>query len=404
MTLLETQTYRRIDRRAKLRRNPGLYWIREDPGGFAAALTAQKTLGRLPRALRKTSVQFEEDETRTYGGLPGGKLAELAGRVVLTALDEGRCLYVLRGIAEALLAPLKMYMRVKLVLQRLDETITQSRHSGQEEHKPQDPESDDRLSMNARSSGSPALLPSNVSESGMTEMESPSICHPGLDPGPREIVTDSAFPLGVPDKSRAAPETFRDDGLQRSQPAFRWRESPASIYKFKEQTAALGYDPRGTSVYWIERRAAQLRAQWKRHHRPPSTRPPIAKIPKTCTADDRPMRLKDFKPADADYGSIWPPIELPAPPQARPGACEVPFSEVSAGGKAMGFTVRAVAATEKPTAQPANAELIMPEPPKRPHGNRKARRRAAKRAKQESAAKRAMRSKAWLLKNGRAPP
>ncbi len=278
MTFSETQTYRRIDRRAKLRRNPGLYWIREDPGGFAAALTAQKTLGRLPRALRKTHVQFDEDEARTYGGLPGGTLAQLAGRLVLTALDESRCLFVLRGIAEAVLAPLTAYLRVKLALQTLEETITQCCHSGL------DPE--DR------------------------EIEMLSTCHPALDAGPPEMGDDSVLPLEVTDK----PVVFRDDTAAKPTPSFRWRESPATVYKFKQKTADLGYDPRGTSVYWIERRAAQLRAQWKRHHRPPSTRPPIAKIPKTCTADDRPMRLKDFKPADADYGSIWPPIELPAPP------------------------------------------------------------------------------------------
>ncbi len=295
-------------------------WIVKAPASHLTALHVRDGLGSLPRRLNKTYVQFDFDETRTYGGLPGSKLAGFAAKIVLTARDETRLLKTIRGMVMGLLGPLVAYLRVNLAMTRLEEAMTQCGHSGLD---PEGREIDDKLSNSSRPSGSTA-----APSPGMTEFETPPACHPALDAGPREGVThaeiDGALSLVVPDK----PTVFRDDDVERPPPAFRWRESPASIYNFKEQTEKLGYDPRETSAFWIERRANALRTRWTAYgkHRQLRLNPaqfdflPNAKrrgdMPETNFTPDIPVR--DFIPVAADYGVIWPPFELPdGPPKLK---------------------------------------------------------------------------------------
>ncbi len=345
-------------------------WIVKAPASHLTALHVRDGLGSLPRRLNKTYVQFDFDETRTYGGLPGSKLAGFAAKIVLTARDETRLLKTIRGMVIGLLGPLVAYLRVNLAMTRLEEAITQSCHPGRDpgprevmgggfqplevpdklrampetfrddrfsvspvptgvdSFRPEGREIDDRLSMNARPSGfrspdSCTAPPSVIPAPGMTSSEITPSCHPALDAGPREAASGGFQPLEVPDK----PKVFRDDRGERSRPAFRWRASPASIYNFKQKTAELGYDPRETSAYWIERRANALRRRWTAYAKQNSCEPDTSSvagqtkrarreiIPPNSERDD--VTVEDFVPAAAHYGEIWPPLMLPpGPPKA----------------------------------------------------------------------------------------
>ncbi len=302
-------------------------WIIKHPDSHITALRVREGLGTLPRRLNKTYVQFDFEEERTYGGLPGSKLAGLAAKIVLTARDETRLLRTIRGMVFGLLGPLVAYLRVNLALTWLEEVMAQSYHSGLA---PEGQEVGGRLPMNARPSGSTASLAAGMTDIAFTptlhpmpmaepgEIDMPLTCHPGPDPGSQNIVDNSISSLEVPDK----PVVFRDDRSQRSRPAFRWRESPASIYKFKERTEKLGYDPRETSAYWIEARANALRRRWRAQTTSEALKPSLPHLPKPDMQIDMiPPRaadipLREFVPADADYGTVWPPLALPdGPPQ-----------------------------------------------------------------------------------------
>ena len=105
-------------------------WLRTDVESYLTAEAVREGLGAWPRKLARTDVEFDPDEARTYGDVPGGKLSGLAARIVLTANDEWRFLKVLRGVAEAMIAPLVAYLRVNLAMTKLEETIDNSGHSG----------------------------------------------------------------------------------------------------------------------------------------------------------------------------------------------------------------------------------------------------------------------------------
>ena len=199
-------------------------WLRSDVESYLTAETVQEGLGTWPKKLSKTDVEFDPDEERTYGDVPGGKLSSLAARIVLTAKDEWRFLKVLRGVAEAMIAPLVAYLRVNLAMTRLEETINNSCHSGPVfACKHQDPEGReiaDELE-NAPVSRPSGPLFASKQKTGMTEKNKP--------------------------------------------PAFKWSQSPRAAYGFAEAKAAYGFDPRDTSVYWIEKRAARLRRKWAKY-------------------------------------------------------------------------------------------------------------------------------------------
>ncbi len=291
-------------------------WIRADPAGHAQAERARAALGTWPQKLVKTFIYFDPSETRTYGTFgsqtSGGELSLLASKIVLAARDEGRLLYALKGFAAALIAPMIAYLRVNYAMIRLEETINQSCHSG----------------------------PRPAGQEGGTHAE-----------------TDGALSLGVPDK----PTVFRDDKIEKPRPTFRWRKSPASTYKFSEQTEKLGYDPRDTSVHWIERRASRLRRQWAAQR----THSSEIKIPRlksrragheTTRAEDAdasvPLSapiIKEFVPAKADYGTIWPPVAWPdAPPKTTAPKSDAPKPNASKPVKAAPVTSTEIAADATP--------------------------------------------------------
>ncbi len=320
-------------------------WIIKHPDSHITALRVREGLGTLPRRLNKTYVQFDFEEERTYGGLPGSKLAGLAAKIVLTARDETRLLRTIRGMVFGLLGPLVAYLRVNLALTWLEEVMAQSYHSGLA---PEGQEVGGRLPMNARPSGStaslaagmtdiaftPTLHPMPVAEPG--EIDMPLTCYPGPDPRDREIVDNSISSLEVPDK----PLVFRDDTAAKPRPTFRWRESPASVYKFKEQTEKLGYDPRETSAYWIETRANALRRQWRAQTKSEALKPCPPHLPKPdMQIEITPPRaadipLREFVPADADYGTIWPPLALPDGPP-KPARQSMGAKQVSVKARAL---------------------------------------------------------------------
>ncbi len=132
----------------------------------------------------------------------------------------------------------------------------------------------------------------------------------------------------VKDAPKAKPGSAPPKCSRRS---FRWALSPAKAYGFDEMKARYGYDVRGTSAYWIEKRANSLRRRWEVYHAstPKNLTPKKSKgdppEPQklTLTPDiDAPLTTKHFEPADADYNSIWPPIVLPAGPPTRDAAQE----------------------------------------------------------------------------------
>ena len=127
------------------------------------------------------------------------------------------------------------------------------------------------------------------------------------------------------DCSSEVPDQVWDDKSNKPPPTFTWHTSPAKSYGFKEMTETYGYDPRDTSVYWIEKRADALRRKWKNHGQKMRGEAVKTRVrtPKDIIIEPdettEPV-IKYFTPADADYNSVWPPVKMPeGPPKAAAG-------------------------------------------------------------------------------------
>ena len=241
-------------------------WIVQDHESYGLATTARETLGQLPHKLRKTYIQFDDDEERTYGGVTGAKFALLATNLVLASRDKHRFLKCLKGLAAAFVEPLKAYLRVKLAMTTLDEIV-------------------DEAMNNAENGSQPLGVPDiGCANSGMTMLS----CHLGRDPGSREV------------KSRLRYKSQNTD-------------------QFKDMNESLGYDVRDTSVYWIEKKAARLRRQWKAYGRQGLDKAPKPHEQRQSKTSE--TIIKDAVSVEPDYNTIWPPMKFPEPPpKASPSA------------------------------------------------------------------------------------
>ncbi len=257
-------------------------WILEDPDGYEAARAARRRLGRLPRRAQGARVLFNSDQDiKTYDGLPAKALARIAQHICGAAGDENGLLWALRGITRSVIAPLLAYMRVNFALARLAVAIGEQPPPS-ERHDP----------------------PSTQNYPGEDDLAPPVLAVRSGAPQPR-------------------PKTAARHMIK-TPPTFTWAQTPRAIYGFEALQAQWGYDPRGTSVHWIEKRAARLRAAWQRHHSgvappPPPPHPPVAPVPEPEPEPaPTPTPVRHFVPVDADYNTIWPPVELPkAPPKVK---------------------------------------------------------------------------------------
>lgn len=102
-------------------------------------------------------------------------------------------------------------------------------------------------------------------------------------------------------------------------PAFRWDPSPHAHYDWAAKTAQLGYDPRQTSLFWLQRQSSALRrAIYHEHH---GVQPRAYTGRKHDRVDYAFADRCAFEPCAAadQLNEIWPPIDLRAMIPARDG-------------------------------------------------------------------------------------
>lgn len=257
------------------------------------AFLARLSLGRLPlRAARADCAEFDLSESREYCGgaeapVAGAELAGVAALVVRWSRSKAGLLRVLEDVSAAMIEPLKVYLRVKLAMGRLRAELGQT-EAGRAE----------------MARGPAPFKTSETADEAAPPSPAPDASSPAID---------------TPPKRRRAQKTK----CREARPAaFHWDISPAKAYGFAKMTADYGYDPRETSAYWIEARAARLRGKWARYSRaarglPEPPKPLRAPTPVAAPEnEDSPpeVPVRHFTPVDAGFNEVWPPLELPSAP------------------------------------------------------------------------------------------
>lgn len=96
---------------------------------------------------------------------------------------------------------------------------------------------------------------------------------------------------------------------------FKYRVSPHAQYRWPERVARLGYDPRHTSLYWLEREAKAIRRELVGPKTGPNVSPHkrarVKKVERDKTGDTA-LKMRDYTPPDAalKFDEVWPPIDL----------------------------------------------------------------------------------------------
>jgi len=95
--------------------------------------------------------------------------------------------------------------------------------------------------------------------------------------------------------------------------AFKWNITPKDTYQWEACKTRYGFDPRGTSVDWIERQVKNARAKARsRAVREFKEREGIVTFvtKKNMTEEVTEISTRTFEPAPAQFGEIWPPVPV----------------------------------------------------------------------------------------------